>query len=592
MPTSKTPLLALALASLAFAVSACEPGPSPAACDPAADAFARDVQPRLERWCGSCHGETPNFGAPSSLLDHAMLIAIRPDGTRLVDRIAARLADGSMPPAGMPRIPDAEAQAIADWASCGEIAVPPATGLRASAPPYLSPDDAPTGLATIDFLAREQVVGPDVTDLYQCFVYDADIDAERFVRRFEMVYDETRVLHHLVLLRDPDRHSPEGGTFECEGGSGMPPGSQYLYAWAPGLGPLQFPDGGLRIAPGERFIVQLHYNNGPRIPDVRDSSGVRLFVGPPEGTEYGLQAIGPLDFQIAPRATATVTSRCTFATESRVLATWPHMHRIGSSFVQRIERAGGGTAEEHISLSGWEFESQLIYDTPATLRAGDVVTTSCTFANDTPGPVSAGTATDDEMCFGFWYVTPPPANRYCDEGDTDTPTDVRYVADACALDAPAEDPALVRGRWTEQAEPPALTAASVPDARWELESITFYVSDATTPIGQIDLDATYVLGRGRLWTEGGRLALDIDSHVVVRSVEGLTFSSPGSFGFGGPFDEASTPATITLDCPANATMPARFDWGLDGDRLTIGFTSMEVPDATLWPRYTFRRAPG
>jgi hypothetical protein len=31
--------------------------------------------------------------------------------------------------------------------------------------------------------------------------------------------------------------------------------------------------------------------------------------------------------------------------------------------------------------------------------------------------VTSGEDTTDEMCFDFAYITPPPTQRYCDEGD-------------------------------------------------------------------------------------------------------------------------------------------------------------------------------
>lgn len=557
------------------------------ACTPDLAAFETSAQPHLERYCGRCHGETPDFGAPMSLLDGESLLATRGDGTRLADRIAARIMDGTMPPVGMPRMPDADADAIVQWASCGALDAPEGTGLRSSAPPFLAPPTAPTGLETLELLADEHVVGPDVRDEYRCFVFDADITEERFVRRFEMVFDETRVLHHIVLLRDAEERTTPGD-FDCYDGSGMPAGSQYLYAWAPGQSALEFPEGGLRISPGERFIVQVHYNNGPGIPDVRDSSGVRLYLGPVEGPEYGMVAIGPTDFLIPARGRASIASRCTFAEDTTVVAGMPHMHFLGESFTQSITRAAGGR-ETLIALEGWSFETQLFYALPTTLRAGDTITTTCTFQNPGESPVPSGEDTADEMCFDFMYVTPPPTSRYCDEGDEDRPTDVRYVPGECLPAGTAtDDLPLVRGSWIQATEPPALVQASVPDARWVMESLQFYLTNPNTPIGAIDLEATYVLARGQVITSGGALSYDVDADNVVLTDSGVRFGEPDSYSFRGAFSGGASPATLPLECPAGGD--AELEWGIEGDVLTIGFVSESVPGSTLWPRYRFRRA--
>ena len=556
-------------------------------CVPDEARFESEIRPRIQRYCGQCHGETPNFGAPSSLLDHASLIAEDAMGIRLVDRIAQRLRDGTMPPVGMPRVVETEADAIAEWASCGTVDVPPAGGLVSSAPPFLAPDEGPADLPTLDFVADEYAVGPDVRDDYHCFVFDADIESDRFVRRFEMVYDETRVLHHVVLLRDPERQA-EPGDYDCYDGSGMPPGSQYLYAWAPGQAAVQFPEGGLRISPGERFIVQTHYNNGASIPDVRDSSGVRLFLAPPEGTEYGMIAIGPTDFAIRPRMRQNTTSRCTVREESRLFVGMPHMHLLGTAFHQSIERAESSTREGIIDLSGWSFETQLFYDLETALHPGDVITTRCTFENTTSETVTSGEDTNDEMCFDFAYVTPPPADRYCDEGDDDNPTDVVYFPSACLPTGTAHDVPLVRGAWVEAVAPPVLPAiGAVPDGRYLLESSVSYVSGVTTPIGNIDTEATYTLARGQLVVREGVLTYDVWQDSVVKSESGIRFGGPAHYEFAMQFDASASPLRAPLTCPPDGDFT--LVWGVEGDAITVAFETSDVPGQTLWSRFVFRR---
>ena len=44
-------------------------------CEPDLATWESDIAPIVERHCGTCHGESPNFGAPNALVDHAMLLA-------------------------------------------------------------------------------------------------------------------------------------------------------------------------------------------------------------------------------------------------------------------------------------------------------------------------------------------------------------------------------------------------------------------------------------------------------------------------------------------------------------------------------------
>jgi hypothetical protein len=557
-------------------------------CAPDTTAFHTDVEPLVTRYCGSCHGATPSFGAPVSLLDPSALVATQPDGTRLSDRIAQRLADGSMPPAGMPRLPTSDANAIASWASCGAITVPPSTGLVSSRPPLIAPTDPPSGLTTIDLRANGYAITPTTTDDYHCFVFDAPVDAPQFIRRFEMVFGEQRVLHHLVLLRDVDRRT-NVGDFDCYDGSGMPTGSQYLYAWAPGQTALEFPSGGLRISPGDRYVLQIHYNNGQHLDGVSDTSGVRLYVGAIEGPEYGLVALGPTNFSLPAHATTAVTSRCTFTSDATLLAGLPHMHRLGTSFSETIARGGTGS-EPLISLSGWTFGTQLFYSMPTTLHAGDVITTSCTYSNTRDGTVSSGENTTDEMCFDFMYATPPPTERYCDEGSNAHPTDVAYLPGACLPAASATtDMPLVTGAWMVAASPPTLTTAPIPDGRWILDGIAYYVTNAVTPIGTIDLGASYVLGRGQVLSHAGVLTYDLARDSVVITESHVRLGGPGHDSWTAAIDPTTSHQPITESCPSGGS--DTIDWGLVGDELTIGFTSSAVPGQTLWPRFRFHRSP-
>jgi hypothetical protein len=566
--------------------SCAAPAPEPD-CRPDAERHAAEVAPLLTRYCGECHGDAPSFGAPMSLMRFDDLLAERPGGLTS-DLVAHRVAEGTMPPAGLPRVPDEVARAIVDWASCGELSPSPHAGLHASAPPFIAPTTPPEGLETLDLLAREMIVPPDARDLYRCFVFDAPIDRPRFVRRFETVIDDARVVHHLILLRDPERSAP-ATDYDCI--DSMPTGSQYLYAWAPGQSALEFPEGGLRISPGERLVMQIHYNNGAAYEDVRDSSGTRLHLDEVRGTEWGMSAMGPVDFSIAPHARSSATSRCTLREPMRILAGMPHMHALGTDFVQTIEHPSGSQSTL-IALSGWAFGTQLFYALPTELAPGDVVTTTCTWQNPSAERVESGPATADEMCFGFMYVTPPPTERYCDEGDG-RPTDIAYAAGACAPPSPGGDgpPPLVRTGWLESEAPPPLRGGSIPDGEWVLEEVPFYVSRATTPIGEIDLAATFTLGRGRAWTSGGTLTIDYDVVAHIQSVEGLEFGGPDSVSIafeipGG----AASPVTLEASCGGEGIGPAPVEWEVVGDRLTAGFVSDAIPGATLFTRYVFGRA--
>ena len=549
-------------------------------CAPDPERWESEIAPLVATHCGTCHADEPDFGAPFALTDYHA-ITEGAEGERIVDRMVVQLVAGSMPPVGMPRPPDDDAQAIADWASCGEATVPPATGLSSSAPVFLAPDEAPAGLETVDLTAPEWEVGPDVLDLYQCFVFDAPVDEARFIRRFEMIIDESRVLHHVVFLRDTELNAPEE-PFVCYG---MPEGSDYLYAWAPGQGAVEFPEGGLRVEPGERFVMQIHYNNGAGVEDVRDSSGVRLYLAPPEGTEYGMLAVGPLDFVIPARSVAEADSECTFSEQTTVIAGMPHMHEIGSEFHQHVLRESG-LRQPFIDLTGWSFETQLFYSTPVTFEPGDKLYTKCTWDNPFDHEVESGVRTSDEMCFNFMYVTPPPAGRYCDERPGDAPDDVEYVPGECAPTGAVTDNALVTGRFRVGALPD-LAGGTLADGRYELIDTEFWTPEAETPLGTLDVLSSFVLGRGQLIVEGGHVVMDVDGVVYLKSTGGLEVTRESDTSISGDLAGTTSPGSFTFDCPADdAGSVTDVDFEVAGDRITIGFR-LSDSGVEINPRYTF-----
>ncbi len=559
-----------------------------APCVPDEAQWSTTVRPLVERYCGQCHGAVPNFGAPSSLRELASIAERRADGLSGFEHIAERVARRSMPPASLPRLPDDDARAIAAWASCGRREVQPSNGLVASAPPLLAPERAPAGLTPIEIRADRFPVEPTVRDAYRCFVIEPSLAEPRFVRRFEAIIDESRVLHHIVLSKDVMRTTALGN-FDCNGGGGMPNGAQYLFVWAPGQTALEFPSGGLRVAPGDRFILQIHYNNGAGVPDVRDSSGVRLFTGPAVGTEYGMFSVGSMTFSLPPRQRSTVEGRCTIRRATTLYAGMPHMHLLGAEFETSLLRQGS-PAQNILSLRGWSFESQLFYSLPIELRPGDVLRTRCTFDNPNAEPVRVGERTVDEMCNNFIFATPPPESPLCDEGSPDRPTDVAYQPGVCLPASAPRDTALVRGSWTQAMSVVPLRAGPIADGRWVIDAADVTATGGATPIGDIDFSRSYTLARGQVITNARTLTFDVTTDTVLLFASGTRFGMPQHQSFTVPLDDTVATVDATATCPSSAGR-TRFEWGIEGDALTVRFTRSEIPGQTLWARYRFRRVP-
>jgi hypothetical protein len=232
-------------------------------------------------------------------------------------------------------------------------------------------------------------------DLYQNFQFDHLVDEDQLVRRIDVIIDKSRVVHHITL-----RYGNPG--FELA----------YVYAWAPGTGAIEFPNGGLRIKPSDDFQLQIHYNNVSGDGDVADSSGVAFYVGATEGTEYTMLDPHTWGIVIPPHATGQAVAHCQAQSDFRIFAGMPHMHQLGESYRHELQHADG-TSESVIQLDHWAFDLQFFYDLGVDVKAGESMTITCNYRNDRDTQVTGGQGTQDEMCFDFMYVTPANAGLLC-----------------------------------------------------------------------------------------------------------------------------------------------------------------------------------
>lgn len=484
-------------------------------CTPDAAAWA-DVAPQVSTFCGECHGETPQFGAATTLTDYDALLA-GADGARLVDKMAARLGDGTMPPAARPQPDSMARKAMLDWATCEDNAeiMPNPGGIGADRPILDAPDEPPAGTDFFDLRAPDFVVERDWDNRYECFTFEVPTTETRYIKRIDTLIGDARVLHHTVLIPGGGRAPGEHG--RC--GSDNP--LNLIYGWAPGQGALHFEEGGMRLEPGTKLTVQVHYNNSARHADVRDDSGVRIYHGPVDGPEISMLAFGPLDFELPAGQVTETTGYCRLPQDTRIIASFPHMHEVGSGFEQVVIRDGETEAEAEsiIELDGWNFDAQYIYETPVELAAGDLVRTTCRFGNDTGRMVRSGPNTEDEMCFNFAYVSPPLPNNYCNSGAPAAPVPL-YTPGECApedaadVSVPQVSARLVIGAPDEPA------GGEIPDGTWVMTAGRLFLPSTMLGPITIDTDNTSVTGQGLLRFEGDTVILD--SQIAVHLVTSVT----------------------------------------------------------------------
>lgn len=312
------------------------------------------------------------------------------------------------------------------------------------------------------------------TDDYRCFLLDPHLTRPTWLTGTNVLPGNPDVVHHVILFQVPpdavaeaerldDRTPGEGWT--CFGGSGLRADfaglddANWLGAWAPGGRESVSRRGyGVRLAPGSRVVMQVHYNLLAGAEPDRSGTQIRIASG-----RRGASTLTPLHTYLMPApvelpcrpghgggplcdrgaAMADVvqrfgpvgdtntwlhllcgtdvvpseTSSCT-RTLNRpmtVLGVAGHMHLLGRSITITTNR-GTSRARAVLRIPVWDFDDQGARPiAPVHLAAGDTVTVTCrhvqwlrdrlpAFEGQQERYVVWGEGTTDEMCLGLLQV--------------------------------------------------------------------------------------------------------------------------------------------------------------------------------------------
>jgi hypothetical protein len=422
-------------------------GGSPAAAEASAPTFWQDVAPILQSRCVTCHQAG---GVAPFVLDEYE------SASRWSRAASAAVQARVMPPwlmtddgscqefASSRYLSDEEIATIASWAEAGApegapgaAITPPSTGHLDGATPYRTPDFVPE--AAGDALAR--------FDEYRCFRVGAPLESSGYLTGYEVLPGNSTLVHHvLVMPVDPARVTGKGPTNEqviseldaaspdrdgwpCFGaaGDGVEP-EGIPVTWAPGMGPVRYPDGtGVRVEAGMIWVAQIHYNlaqegvigqadsteirlrlqetaEKPGLFDLPDPFLETLFEPEPATLPPG-QAHVPYTWEIGVDDYLAYTG----SSELQLYGVFPHMHELGRSMtIERVPAAAAGP-ECLGDVPRWDFNWQLFYfyREPVTLRAGDKLRVTCNF--DTSSRTEAtlpGWGTQNEMCLAGLFLVP------------------------------------------------------------------------------------------------------------------------------------------------------------------------------------------
>jgi hypothetical protein len=240
-----------------------------------------------------------------------------------------------------------------------------------------------------------------------------DYVCRRFGIQFDMNIVALRPLappgtHHTLVTIANDQDGL-GGAQPCEIDAGTLDHQVVFSAGALGA-EVRFPEGvSLPLRAGQLIELKLHLFNGGEAT-LSGESGVEIQLVPAADVEVSASMTfsGTFDLAIPGNGQPqTASGGCTLGRDYEVTALWPHMHQLGTR--QRVTLQPGGVGNVEVLLDEtFAFSEAPIYPLaePLALRAGDVLTTTCTYVNDTGASVGYGETAADEACLTGFHSYP------------------------------------------------------------------------------------------------------------------------------------------------------------------------------------------
>lgn len=388
--------------------------------------FSKDVAPILFEKCVTCH--RPSGSAPFSLLtfDEVRGRAVQ---------IAAAVERRAMPPwppepghgefVGNRRLTDSQIATLKQWVDGGAPEGDPA---------LLPPRPSWSGrwqLGEPDLILQtgEYTLRATGDDMYRNFVLPIPGRETRYVKAWEFLPGNTRVVHHATMQFDTAGSSRELDALDPEPGyEGLIPHSVaspdgFFLDWGPGHSPYVAPEGmAWALRPGTDLVMMLHLRPSGRTETLQGTLGLYLSKEPPTRTPT-LVRLTRQNLDIAPgQARYPVIDSVTLPVEIDVYTVQPHAHYLARE-VKGFANLPDGTQRPLIYIRDWNFDWQGVYryTRPVRLPAGTTIRMEYVYDNSEgnrrnphspPQRVTYGQRTTDEMAeLWFQAVTRTAADR-------------------------------------------------------------------------------------------------------------------------------------------------------------------------------------
>jgi hypothetical protein len=415
----------------------------------AAITYYRDVKPLLDANCVRCHHDGGIAPMPLTTYDEVFDFS-----GKIQEKVTMRI----MPPwlAGQGcrdyladrSLTDEEIATISGWVDLGSP-----KGHKRDEPPPLPPEED-NALSHVDltFDMPEPYTPVLTPDDYRCFLLDWPEEATTYITGFRARPGTPEIVHHVIAFAAAPNQvagyealdaAETGPGWTCFGGPGRIVNDMgqddeaftWAGAWAPGSEGTDYPAGtGLKVEPGSKIIMQVHYNTSSTDP-VADISSLdfkldasvmkEAFVLPfTDFWDWIVQddmfiPAGEADVMYSYESNVNDYLGIGFPLGYTVYSAGFHMHTRGNVGKLEVHHADG-SSECLLDVPRWDFHWQMAYgfSEPVDLLPSDALYIECHWDNSPdnqpmgldgrpimPEDLWWGEGTSDEMCLGIFYMT-------------------------------------------------------------------------------------------------------------------------------------------------------------------------------------------
>jgi Tfp pilus assembly protein PilF len=265
-------------------------------------------------------------------------------------------------------------------------------------------------------------------DMYRNFVLPIALTKTRYIKAWEFLPGNRRVVHHATMQLDPigaskhlDEHDAQPGYEGLIPHAVRSPDGFFL-DWTPGHVPYVAPDGmAWPISPGTDLVLMLHLRPSREPETVQASLGLYFSDEPPAKTPTLIRLTRQhLDIP-AGESGYVVEDSFTLPTDVDVYTIQPHAHNLARE-VRATATLPDGRRQPLIFIKSWEFEWQGVYQytRPLALPAGTTLSMRYVYDNSSNNPhnpfspprrVTYGQRTSDEMAELMIQVVPRRAEQ-------------------------------------------------------------------------------------------------------------------------------------------------------------------------------------